>query len=294
MTRQPVRSVISSAADALASAGVPSPRVDAELLVAHVLQVDRGRIAFIPFLTGEQGSRLQELVAQRAERVPLQYLTGTALMGEVDLAVGPGVFIPRPETELLYAWALGYLEMCGMHPPVVVDLCAGSGALALAIAHARPDAQVHAVELDKEALPWLQRNAGARQQAGDPAVTLHEADATAPGLLGELAGTVDLVISNPPYVPEGSDVAEEVARHEPRRAVFAGEDGLDVIRPLVRNAARLLRPGGGLAIEHDDSNGAGVIGIVEATKAFREIEQHFDLAGRPRFVSAIRTIGAAE
>lgn len=270
---------------------MPSPRVDAELLVAHVLEVDRGRIAFIPFLTDDQASRLQELVAQRSERVPLQYLTGTALMGEVDLAVGPGVFIPRPETELMYAWALGYLEMCGMHPPVVVDLCAGSGALALAIAHARPDARVHAVEIDKGALPWLQRNAGARQAAGDTAITLHEADATAPDLLKGLSGIVDLVISNPPYVPERSEVAAEVARHEPRRAVFAGEDGLDIIRPLVRTAERLLRPGGGLAIEHDDSNGPGAIGIVEATKGFREIEQHLDLAGRPRFISAIRTIG---
>ncbi len=267
--------------------------MDAELLLAHVLEVDRGRIAFIPFLTDDQASRLQDLVVQRSERVPLQYLTGTALMGEIDVAVGPGVFIPRPETELMYAWALGYLEMCGMHPPVVVDLCAGSGALALAIAHARPDALVHAVEIDKDALPWLQRNAGARQAAGDTAITLHEADATAPGLLADLDGTVDLVISNPPYVPERSEVAAEVSRHEPRRAVFAGEDGLDVIRPLVRNAERFLRPGGGLVIEHDDSNGAGAIGIVEATKGFREIEQHLDLAGRPRFISAIRTIGAA-
>ncbi|GGC70387.1 peptide chain release factor N(5)-glutamine methyltransferase [Hoyosella rhizosphaerae] len=291
MIRQVVRSAIRSATTVLTDAGVPSPRVDAELLAAHVLGVDRGRLAFTPFFTKSEYERFIELVDERQRRHPLQYLTGTAAMGDIDVTVGPGVFIPRPETELVFAWALGYLEMCGVHPPTVVDLCTGSGALALAVANARPDAVVHAVEVDPDAIRWAERNAAKRTEAGDTAVILHRDDATDQGLLADLTGQVDLVMSNPPYVPSGSEVTVEVSNYEPRQAVFAGEDGLDVIRPIIKNAERLLRPGGGFVVEHDDSNGAATVALLEESQSFRDVTQHADLAGKPRFVSAIKTFG---
>ncbi|HEY9414835.1 MAG TPA: methyltransferase, partial [Pseudonocardia sp.] len=160
MTRVQLRSVLAEATDTLHAAGVPSPRTDAELLAAHVLGVERSRLLLNPLIGPDQLAEYRLSVARRAERVPLQHLTGRSFMGEIDLEVGPGVFVPRPETELLFAWALAHLEAVRHdHTPVVVDLCTGSGALALALAHARPDADVHAVELDPTALSWARRNA---------------------------------------------------------------------------------------------------------------------------------------
>ncbi|MFF2552353.1 peptide chain release factor N(5)-glutamine methyltransferase [Nocardia sp. NPDC058058] len=286
MNRAPLRPAIREAAEVLAGAGVHSPGTDAELLAAHVLGVDRMRLALVPMVTADQLEEFRKLVARRAERVPLQHLTGTAAMGEIDLAVGPGVFIPRPETELLFAWALAQLEAVGHeHQPVVVDLCTGSGALALAIAHARPDAQVHAVELDSEAIAWARRNALQLADEGDTPIDLHAADVTDPDLLTHLTGKVDIVVSNPPYIPEAAQLDPEVADHDPHRALFGGPDGLDVIRPMVPNIARLLRSGGAVAIEHDDTNGSGVAALLTAA-GFTAVVEHPDLAGKPRFVVA--------
>ncbi|MFB8009795.1 peptide chain release factor N(5)-glutamine methyltransferase [Nocardia sp. NPDC056000] len=286
MNRAPLRPAIREAAEVLAAAGVHSPGTDAELLAAHVLGVDRMRLALVPMVTADQLEEFRKLVARRAERVPLQHLTGTAAMGEIDLAVGPGVFIPRPETELLFAWALAQLEAVGHeHQPIVVDLCTGSGALALAIAHARPDVQVHAVELDSEAIAWARRNALQLADEGDTPIDLHAADVTDPALLTQLTGTVDIVVSNPPYIPAAAELDPEVADHDPHRALFGGPDGLDVIRPMVPNIARLLRPGGAVAIEHDDTNGSGVAALLTAA-GFTAVVEHPDLAGKPRFVVA--------
>ncbi|MFB7721813.1 peptide chain release factor N(5)-glutamine methyltransferase [Nocardia sp. NPDC056100] len=286
MNRAPLRPAIREAAEVLAAAGVHSPGTDAELLAAHVLGVDRMRLALVPMVTADQLEEFRKLVARRAERVPLQHLTGTAAMGEIDLAVGPGVFIPRPETELLFAWALAQLEAVGHeHQPIVVDLCTGSGALALAIAHARPDVQVHAVELDSEAIAWARRNALQLADEGDTPIDLHAADVTDPELLTQLTGTVDIVVSNPPYIPAAAELDPEVADHDPHRALFGGPDGLDVIRPMVPNIARLLRPGGAVAIEHDDTNGSGVAALLTAA-GFTAVVEHPDLAGKPRFVVA--------
>lgn len=210
-------------------------------------------------------------------------------MGSIELVVGPGVFIPRPETELLFAWTLARLEAVRHdHPPVVVDLCTGSGALALALAHARPDAVVHAVDIDPAALRWARRNADIRIAAGDTPITLHDADVTDPELLSELDGRVDIVVANPPYIPEGADLDPEVLDHDPHRALFGGPDGLDVIRPAIPTIARLLRSGGGVAIEHDDTNGALLAGLLADDGHFVEIVEHPDLAGKPRFVAAAR------
>ncbi|MFI2282431.1 peptide chain release factor N(5)-glutamine methyltransferase [Nocardia beijingensis] len=289
-TRVALRPAINEAVETLRAAGVHSPQADAEHLAAHVLGVQRTRLMLTPLVSPAELSAYRELVARRAERIPLQHLTGTAVMGALDLAVGPGVFVPRPETELLYAWALAQLEALPHdHAPIVVDLCTGSGALALALAHARPDAEVHAVELDPAAQVWARRNADDRIAAGDTPITLYADDATDPALLTDLNGRVDIVVSNPPYIPEGAPLDPEVADHDPSIALFGGADGLSVIRGMIPNITRLLRPGGATAIEHDDTNGSGVAALLTATGAFTDVVEHPDLAGKPRFVAATHT-----
>lgn len=276
----PVRTVLARAVAVLERSGVASPRADAELLAAHVLGVPRGRLALVDTFPAPALARYQELVARRAERVPLQHLTGRAGFGELDLAVGPGVFIPRPETELLAQWALA------QPAAVVVDLGSGAGALALSIAHARPEARVYAVERSPAALEWLRRNAAERAQAGDRPVEVVAGDATDPAVLSELDGTVDLVVCNPPYVPDGVPVPPEVADHDPPEAVFAGPDGLAVIRPVLARGAALLRPGGRIGIEHDQTHGEVVPDLMR--RWFTDVVDHRDLAGRPRFATGRR------
>ncbi|WP_440899389.1 peptide chain release factor N(5)-glutamine methyltransferase [Actinosynnema sp.] len=287
MNRHPLRPALIEAERRLAAAGVDSPRADAHLLAAHLLRVPPGKLVLTPMVEPRVLDELGALVAKRATRVPLQHLTGEAHLWGVDLAVGPGVFIPRPETELLVEWALNALR--GAERPVVVDLCTGSGALALSIAHHRPDAVVHAVEKDPTALSWARRNADARSAAGDTPIRLHHGDVTAPGVLSDLDGAVDLVVCNPPYVPDATEVQPEVADHDPRAAVFGGADGLDVIRPVVALAARLLKPGGHVAIEHDDTHGEAVPALLATRKVLTDATPHHDLAGRPRFATARRT-----
>ncbi|WJY99565.1 Release factor glutamine methyltransferase [Corynebacterium hansenii] len=261
---------------------------------------------------------LPALVDRRVAREPLQHILGTAPMGRLELAVGPGVFVPRPETELLAEWCIGFLgktplddaperreaDGAGKPGPVVVDLCTGSGALALAIADAVPAASVTGVELDPAALEWARRNAAACRElwAGERAprtggVRVIAGDVTDPalvadgGALADLRGRVDLVVSNPPYVPLAADVGPEV-RHDPHHAVFGGDDGLDVIRPMMNNVLALLKPGGAVAIEHDDDSGADMTELFAGTGILRDIGVHRDLAGRDRFTVARR--GAAE
>lgn len=287
MSRQPLRLAVLEAQRVLTDAGVASPRVDAELLAAHVVGVPRERLPMVPLVDPPVVEALRVLVSQRAQRVPLQHLTGTAAMGAIEVAVGPGVFIPRPESETLLAWGLAALQ--GVTQPLVVDLCTGSGALALALAHARPDAQVHAVERDPVALSWARRNAEARAAAGDTPVVLYAGDVADPGLLGALDGMAYLVLCNPPYVPVGTPLPPEVALYDPPAAVYAGEDGLAVIPDVVRTGTRLLREGGQLAIEHDDSHAVAVPALLAARRVLTDVAEHVDLAGRPRFATARRT-----
>lgn len=286
MNRQPLRLAISEAAKILAEAGVDSPRVDAEYLAAHVLGVERGRLPLIPLVDPPVIDQLHKLVRTRASRIPLQHILGWAPMGAITVEVGPGVFVPRPETELLMEW--GLKALVGVASPVVVDLCTGTGALALSIAAARPDAVVHAVEIDPQALAWTRRNADARAAAGDTPIRLHSGDATDPSLLSDLDGQVDLVVCNPPYVPEGTEVQPEVGVHDPHHAVFSGADGLDVIRHVVSAAARWLKPGGAVGIEHDDTQGESVPALLAARRVLTDVADHADLAGRPRFATARR------
>ncbi|MDL5157092.1 peptide chain release factor N(5)-glutamine methyltransferase [Actinomycetospora termitidis] len=282
-TTRVTRTRVAAAAVTLAEAGVASPRVDAELLAASVLGIPRTRLVLAPDLDDEASRRFDQLVDRRAAREPLQHLVGSAVLGPVSVGVGPGVFVPRPETELLLTEAVAALRATG--EPRVVDLCTGSGALALAIATARPDAEVHAVEVDPEALAWAARN------LADARVRLHEGDVTAPGTLAALDGTVDLVVANPPYVPEGTPVSAEVD-HDPANAVFAGPDGLAVIRPLALTAARLLRPGGRLAVEHDESHAPEVLAVLEGA-GFTELATRIDLTGRPRVAVGTRSLRSA-
>jgi release factor glutamine methyltransferase len=287
VSRQPLRLAVLEAERELRQAGVASPRADAELLAAHVLDTERTRLPLIPLVDVTLVERLRHLVRRRAARVPLQHLTGWSAMGAITVGVGPGVFVPRPETELLLAWGLATLE--GVTAPVVVDLCTGSGALALALVNARQDATVYAVDNAPSALAWARRNANARVAAGDTPIGLHSGDVTSPSTLAELDGTAHLVLCNPPYVPSGTPVPPEVADHDPRSAVFAGPDGLAVIRPVISTAARLLRPGGGVAIEHDDSHGEVVPALLRARAVLTDVRSHPDLTGRPRFATALRT-----
>jgi len=281
MTQAPassLRQVIDEATAALAAAGVASARVDAELLAAHAAGTDRGRLMFAD-LPPDFHPRFRDLVAARAKRIPLQHLTGTAAFGPVQVSVGPGVFIPRPETEALFEWV-----ECQHLPdePLIVDLCTGSGALALAIATTRPQARVIAVENSAAALGYARRN------LADSGVELLEADVTATDLRPDLDGAVDLVVANPPYIPDGAGLDPEVADHDPAQALFGGPDGMVVIDAIVVLAQRWLRPGGRCAVEHDDTTSALTAAAFRRSGAFDDVTAHTDLTGRPRFVTARR------
>jgi len=263
--------LLREAAARLERAGVDSPRVDAELLAAFVLAVPRGRLLVIDDIPEAKASEFLDLVERRSRRVPLQYLTGGAAFYGLELAVGPGVFIPRPETELLAQWAI---EIVAPMPEAkVADLCSGSGALALAIAAHCPNATVWAVERSPAALEWLRRNTS----GSDVEVIAGDIRDVA------IPGPLDLVVANPPYVPSISAVPREI-EFDPKEAVFAGEDGLDLIPDVIARAAALLRPGGRLGFEHDDSH--DVVPLME--KDFEQVERHLDLAGRPRYTTGIR------
>jgi release factor glutamine methyltransferase len=274
-----LRQIIGEATAALAAAGIDSAAADAEYLAAHVADVDRGRLFMLTpdeeFLT-----RYRDLIEARARRIPLQHLTGTAPFGPLTLVVGPGVFVPRPETESLLEWALA--QPLPEHP-VIVDLCTGSAALAVALARARPQATVIAVDDSPEALSFARRNAEGTQ------VQLLEADVTADGLLADLTAGVDLIVANPPYIPLGAELEPEVAHHDPAHALFGGVDGMVVINPMVANAVRLLRPGSGrIGVEHDDTTAQATVAVFERAGAFDDVISRRDLAGRPRFVTATR------
>ena len=267
------------AARILAEAGVASPRHDAEELAAYVLGVSRSRLILLDRLPAEAADRYAALVTERAARVPLQHLTGVAGFRRLELAVGPGVFVPRPETEVLVGWALSVVAPGDL----VVDLCAGSGAVALAVADEAPAVRVHAVELEEHALAWARRNV---ERTGLP-VTLHQGDVADPSVLAALDGTVDVVTANPPYIPVGAGVEREVAEHDPPAALWGGEDGLVTVRAVERAAARLLRPGGVVGVEHADLQGESVPAVF-ARAGWVEVRDHPDLVGRPRFTTARR------
>jgi release factor glutamine methyltransferase len=286
-----VPSLLRAATTRLEAAGVESPQWDAEQLLAFVAGVPRGRLALVDQLDHSQVVRFDQLVDRRSGRVPLQHLTGSVGFRYIDLDVGAGVFVPRPETEVVAGIAIDRARELG-DEPLVVDLCSGSGAIALSVANEVPAARVHAVEMDAAALRWLMRNADARREAGDSGIGIHHDDAAI--ALSELDGTVDVVVSNPPYVAghELERVDPEVRDHDPHVALVAGDDGLAVIRQVAAAAGRLLRPGGWVVVEHSERQGESAPAVLAAA-GFVDVTDIEDLAGRPR-AAVGRQPGAGE
>ncbi|HXV91751.1 MAG TPA: peptide chain release factor N(5)-glutamine methyltransferase [Pseudonocardia sp.] len=271
-----LRQAVDGAERALAAAGVPSPRHDAEELAAHSLGVERREL----WRFADVGAGFTDGVARRAAREPLQHITGRAAFRHLEVRVGPGVFVPRPETEVVAGAAVGAARAAGPEA-VVVDLGTGSGAIALAVAQEVPEARVHAVESEPAALAWAGRNlagSGVRLHASDMATAAPELD-----------GAVDVVVANPPYVPDDGEVRDpEVASYDPAAALWAGQDGLDAIRVVELVAARLLRAGGVVVVEHADRQGVDAPDVFRATGRWVDVVDHRDLTDRPRYLTASR------
>ncbi len=274
------RTPITEAAEQLAAAGVASPRHDAEALAAHVLGVARGRLALVePAAFESARPAYAAAVARRVAREPLQHVVGSAPFRRLELAVGPGVLIPRPETELLVDAILDWLRSAALSTPRVVDLGTGTGALALSIAD-ETRATVWAVEREPAALAWAARNV----ETTGLAVELVAGDMA--DALPELDGTVDVVVSNPPYLsPDLLPALEpEVRDHDPAAALFAGDDALAAIRTVESSARRLLRSGGLVVVEHGDDQGESAPACFAG---WNDVSDHFDLARRPRYLTAV-------
>jgi release factor glutamine methyltransferase len=274
-----VRALLAVATDRLAAAGVSTPRVDAELLLAAAAHTPRGRLLTLGELPAAVADRYQEWVARRGCREPLQHIVGTAPFRRIEVAVGPGVFLPRPETELLVDAVLPVLR--AVDRPLAVDLCAGSGALAVALADEVPGAAVVAIESSDEALGWLRPNI-----AGRP-LTVVAGDVRDPAIVAAYRGRAHAVVANPPYVPDDVAVGPEV-RGDPSVAVFAGSDGMAILPAVAVRAAELLRPGGCFAVEHHDTQGAAVVELLNRDGRWTDVADHRDLAGRPRYTTARR------
>ncbi len=283
-----IKSLLRSAKEKLAAEDISE--IDAEHLFAYVLGVTRMDLhnsvkleATLKAL-GDFGiieDTFAKLISRRAAHEPLQYLTGIAYFRHLEIEVGPGVLVPRPESELLVDAVLTHvknLEEKVAGEISVIDLGAGSGALSLAIATEAPRSRVIAVEKSPEAIEWLKKNVSkisenVRVVEGDVAEAL-------PGV------KCDIVIANPPYIPDSQPLPRDVAEHEPHIALFGGATGMEVPQLFINAAARLLKSGGVLAIEHTEDQGAAIDAVL--SRDFAEIVLHLDLTGRPRWTSAVR------
>lgn len=284
-----LRTAVRAAASQLADAGVPSPEADAVELAAHLLGVEAPEVRRLMVLGGDLpapfGERYAAVLAERARRVPLQHLTGRAHFRHLTLQVGPGVFVPRPETEVLVDLALAEIDALDDAAVRVVDLCTGSGAIPLSVKHERPAVDVRALELSQEAVAWATAN---RDRLGLD-VDLVQGDATRP-CFEDWAGTVAVVTVNPPYIPTTAVPNDpEVRDHDPELALYGGsEDGLAIPLRVAAVAAGLLRPGGLMLMEHADSQGDSLPARLVATGEWCDVVDHDDLAGRPRVTAARR------
>lgn len=277
--------LIREAVARLASAGVRNPEAEAEQLAALALGVSRGQLRS-DVNGGQVAAEFVELVRKRASRLPLERIVGRAPIRGIELVIGDGVFAPQPESEPVVEWCVDALARMRVKRPRVVDLCTGSGAIALAIANEVPRAEVHAVELDPKAFQWARRNADLRAAAGDSPTTLHLGDIR--DALRELDGGFDIVVSNPPYVAdhELAGLRPEVKDHDPRCAVQGGRDGLDLVRVVERTARRLLKDGGLIVVEHSDRQGRSAPAVFEQAPGWIDVEDHVDQDGLDRFVTA--------
>ncbi|MDQ0633407.1 release factor glutamine methyltransferase [Arthrobacter pascens] len=276
---QSLAAAISEATAILRDAGVPSPRVDAELLADHLLGVGLGRLRALMLGDTPAPEGYGELVAERARRIPLQHITGVAHFRYLELAVGPGVFIPRPETESVVQLVIDHVK--GMSRPRIVDLGTGSGAIAGSIAREVPGAEVHAVEYSAFAHAWAAKNLaplGVHLVLGD----LRNA-------LPELNGTFDVVVSNPPYIPaEAVPIEPEVALHDPPEALYGGgADGMELPTAAAASAARLLVPGGYFVMEHAEVQAGWIATMMKRAGVWTGISTHLDLNGKERATSAL-------
>jgi release factor glutamine methyltransferase len=276
---QSLADAVSEATAILRDAGVPSPRVDAELLADHLLNVGLGRLRAMMLGDTPAPAGYEALVAERAGRIPLQHITGVAHFRYLELAVGPGVFIPRPETESVVQLVIDHVKDMGN--PRIVDLGTGSGAIAGSIAHEVPGAEVHAVEFSAFAHAWAAKNLaplGVHLVLGD----LRNA-------LQELNGTVDVVVSNPPYIPaEAIPNEPEVALHDPPEALYGGgADGMELPTAAATSAARLLVPGGYFVMEHAEVQAEWIAAMLGRSGSWTRISTHRDLNGKERATSAV-------
>lgn len=275
-----LRTALGAVTGRLAAAGVPSASVDARALVSRAAG-DPAHLVLVQQLPEDFEERLEALTRRREAREPLQLILGAAPFRRLEIAVAPGVFIPRPETEV----ALDVLHEHARTAPVrlVVDLCTGSGAIAAAVLDELPRARVLAVERDERAAALAARNLAAvgGERGGVVLGDLREVELPAP---------VDAVLSNPPYIPAGQVPRDpEVLAHDPEAALYGGgEDGLEIPRAVIARAAALLRPGGLLVMEHADVQGPAAREIAAATGAFTAIRTRTDLTGRDRFLVAVR------
>ena len=288
------KAAVSKAVNSLTEAKVSSPQVDAEILLAYVLGIERSQLVIVTEISDEQLFYYENLVARRANRVPLQHLTGIAYFRHLELSVGPGVFVPRPETELLVEAAISHLKTIGS-PRIAVDLCAGSGAIALSLALEVPETTVHAVELSDDAFNWLTHNVvdhAAKLEAIESHVIVHHGSAGDRSLLSELFGQVDALVSNPPYIPSEMIPRDPEARdHDPAMALFSGADGLDVAREVVVVAADLLKPNGFIGMEHADVQGESMPALFDVMPGiWSEVKDNLDYNNLPRFTTAVRSI----
>ncbi|GGF25669.1 release factor glutamine methyltransferase [Subtercola lobariae] len=282
-----VRVLLERSVQILARAGVPTPDVDAELLIGHVLGATRGRVQSLTItdapVTVEDAVAITEAVERRAAREPLQHITGVTGFRTLELAVGPGVFVPRPETEFVAGLAIDSLRADASESPIAVDLGTGSGAIALSLATEVPHARVVAVENSTAAFIWAKQNFRSVDARNARLVFIDLAVA-----LPELDGLVSVVISNPPYIPDRAIPRDpEVRLFDPEHALYGGPDGLDVIREVSRTALRLTRPGGTLVIEHGELQGAAIRSLLTAD-GWTATSTHRDLTGRDRATTALR------
>jgi len=273
------------ATDKFSAAGVLSPSVDAELLGCFILEIDRSELTLLAIDNQSfPENRLAEFldaVRRREKREPLQHITGLAPFRHLELEVGPGVFIPRPETEQLVDLAIEKIQK--VSSPLIVDLCSGSGAIAIALSTELESSTVYAVELSSEAFKYLTRNF---EKYGLDTKTLRNENLT--NALEELQGKVDLIVSNPPYIPDAAvPIDLEVKLHDPSIALYGGEDGLEVIRQISTRALYLLGPGGQLVLEHANTQ-APAIGELLLSEGWQEIVSSQDLTGKNRMISAVR------
>jgi len=282
-----IKPLLRSAKERLAAADIQE--VDAEHLFAYVLGISRMDLHNTVKLEatlkglGDFGiieDTFAKLISRRAAHEPLQYLTGISYFRHLEIEVGPGVLVPRPESELLVDAVLTHIANLETQDEIsVIDLGSGSGALALAIATEAPRARVIAVEKSAEAIQWLKKNVAkisenVRVVEGDVADVL-------PGI------KCDIVIANPPYIPNNQTLPRDVAEHEPHIALFGGVTGLEAPKAFIAAAARLLKRGGVLAIEHTEEQGAAIDALL--SREFIDITLHQDLTGRPRWTSAVRS-----